>query len=75
MLVANLDISYLAFSRFVSIKMNRLCFKIIVFFATTSLFSLVDAEVLFERGSTWKYLKGSRSSVDWRFSWQVILRL
>ena len=45
--------------------MNRLYFKIIVFFATTSLFSLVHAEVLFERGSTWKYLKGSRSSVDW----------
>ena len=55
----------MTFSRFYVIKMNRLYSIFIIFFAMTSLFSLGHAEVLLERGSTWKYLKGSESSGDW----------
>ena len=55
----------MTFSRFYLIKMNRLCSIFILFFEMTCLFSFSHAEVLLERGSTWKYLKGNESSSDW----------
>ena len=55
----------MTFSYFDVIKMNRFYFILIIFFQMTSLFSLGHAEVFLERGSTWKYFKGSESSGDW----------
>ena len=45
--------------------MNRLYSIFIIFCATNSFFSIGLADVLLERGSTWKFLKGSESSSDW----------
>ena len=41
----------------------------LVFWAVLSVISLTQAEVLIERGSEWKYFKGTEQPVSAKYSW------